>query len=100
MKKKTLRQKFETVAREYDLRLALHIGRLCEDFMQEAKDLDDWNIRGHILAKSMTNALTVHLCTLYKKDFERVRDFIVRGVNLDLRTIQDYAKSDNEREQS
>ena len=42
----------------------------------------------YAFAKMLCNSLVYHLTELYEGDMEKVRDFIVRGTNIDLRIAQ------------
>ena len=46
----------------------------------------------YAFAKMLCNSLVYHLTEMYDGDMEKVRDFIVRGTNIDLRIAQRVSK--------
>ena len=73
---------------KYDREFTQSLAPLVEQWMLDAKDYDDFRLRGHVVGKVLCNALVVHLSTFFKGDMAEVAEFISKGVNIDIGIIQ------------
>lgn len=71
--------------KKYDREFSTAIGKIVEEGMS-VSDVDDFSIRGNVMAKALCNNLVAHLGAFMGGDMDAVRDFIVTGINIDLET--------------